>query len=242
MKKIFGFFLFILISTQAFANSSNWFSSFSHHNENYATLGDTKDQLKGQIGFKYKVIEDIDFYVGYTQVIIWSVYNTKQSTSPRDINYNPELFYRKDFFWLMHTQLNLIPFEHKSNGRADQNEREYNLVGASIINTINFKNFDLFFGMKFYKLFGVGDDNYDIGNYIGLGQHTIGVKTKFLLREELGIGFLIGTSGYVTKTYNLSISLTKQYGLYFQIYDGYCETLIAYAVKDTHYRAGITFR
>jgi outer membrane phospholipase A len=84
-----------------------------------------RSEGKGQLSLKARPAEAIPLYFGYTQLMIWDIF--KSSLPMRDINFNPEVFYRlsfgepQDLRWL-----DVGIFEHESNGLNENRSRSWN--------------------------------------------------------------------------------------------------------------------
>ena len=85
-------------------------------NDSYK-MADTKLGL----GFKYQVIEDMNLYFAYSEYFFWD--REVKSLPFRDINHNPEIFYRQDIQqrWLEYIDWGI--YEHMSNGQAGDYSR-----------------------------------------------------------------------------------------------------------------------
>jgi hypothetical protein len=70
--------------------------SLSFYNPLYILFGNKDDQVKVQLSFKYDlfygIINNLGLYLAYTQLMDWRLYD--KSSPFRDINFNPEVFWR----------------------------------------------------------------------------------------------------------------------------------------------------
>ncbi len=85
--------------------------------QNNYSMADTKLGL----GFKYQIIEDLNLYGAYSEYFFW---DREQNSKPfRDINHNPELFYRQEINhrWLEYIDWGI--YEHMSNGQSGDDSR-----------------------------------------------------------------------------------------------------------------------
>lgn len=100
----------------------------------YFLLGEP--QTKAQVSLKAEIIRDASFYLGYTQLVFWDLF--KESRPFRDLNYNPEGFYR---WWILKSAAGIPAenrpavssrwvdvgiIEHESNGKAGPDSRSWN--------------------------------------------------------------------------------------------------------------------
>jgi len=91
------------------------------HRPIYGILG--KNDSKISFSFKGKFVESFDLYVGYSQLMMWNIY--KHSAPLRDVNYNPELFYRYTFGTDQARWIDIGFYEHESNGFDDTTSRSW---------------------------------------------------------------------------------------------------------------------
>lgn len=207
------------------------------------------------ISFKYRVVEDLDLFFGYTQLMFWD--RNKESSPFKDINYNPELFYR--FYiqnsWL--TSIDLGLYEHKSNGLAGEFSRSWDrqylqfnteyeyLSWFNIPRKINWT-------LKYFKLWeGLLDDNRDIGKYIGNLSQRITIEDHFnfgaLSATELYFEFNAGGNnkmdfsmggieiGYIFNCQFFGLNPR----IYVQAFNGYGHSLLQYKEVEHAIRMGL---
>ncbi|MGZ3671259.1 MAG: phospholipase A [Bdellovibrionota bacterium] len=95
----------------------------SAYKPSYTVVG--KNDGKIQLSFKARPASAFALYFGYTQLMMWDIY--KSSAPMRDVNFNPEVFYRftlgdkEELRWI-----DFGPFEHESNGFDGANSRSWN--------------------------------------------------------------------------------------------------------------------
>jgi len=240
------------------------------HKPNYllATWDDTLDEqdknnepyeTKFQVSFKIPVTpEDKEWtlFFGYTQLSVWQMTNTSQSSPFRDNNYEPELmlYYvpQQAFFGSGRIRLiNFGLFNHQSNGQSGEKSRSWN---RSYIETVLEYNTNHYLGLKAWHRWEEdkkdgpndpkGDDNPDIEDYIGHGE------IKYLYASK---DFNFGITGrdnfhYKKDRYgSYQLDLTFPVGLfvkddlriYIQYFDGYGETLIDYNQRRKRFGVGV---
>jgi len=92
-------------------------------------------QTKAQFSLKARVVRGWDLYFAYSQLIVWDLF--KESRPFRDLNYNPEGFYRwsiggrpadlppEDRARISNRWIDLGFYEHESNGKAGDASRSW---------------------------------------------------------------------------------------------------------------------
>lgn len=96
---------------------------FSPYKPTFFVVG--KKEGKGQFSLKARPTEAFPLYAAYTQLMMWDIF--KASAPMRDLNFNPELFYRheigdeKELRWI-----DFGIFEHESNGKNGGDSRSWN--------------------------------------------------------------------------------------------------------------------
>lgn len=209
-------------------------------------------------GFKYQIIEDLNLYGAYSEYLMW---DRREDSAPfRDINHNPELFYRQDapLNWLEYVDYGL--FEHMSNGQAGEASRSIDrryirfktrplnrvtqFFGMTENITIEFKYFDYISGSM--------SDNRDYNNYVASCQ------LKLVTTQIFNFGILKDTETYIIitpgknpKTIDFdrgSIEIGHIFNwefwglnprIYLQAFNGYGENLLDYDHMQHAIRLGL---
>ena len=83
------------------------------HKPLYFLMG--RPHTKIQISFKIGLIQRVPIYLGYTQLLIGDLFVADPGF--RDVNYNPEIFYRLSLPLADHW-IDFSPYEHESNGKG----------------------------------------------------------------------------------------------------------------------------
>jgi phospholipase A1/A2 len=97
-------------SIALFSYKPMYFGYTTDHNEANRT-----GEAKLQFSFKYALIEESSFYLGYTQKAFWSIDSI--SAPFKETNYAPELFYTFSFnSWFEYLQLGF--WKHESTGES----------------------------------------------------------------------------------------------------------------------------
>jgi phospholipase A1 len=210
-----------------------------------------KADMKGQISFKVPVVEGTGLYIGYTQLFIWDVY--KPSGPMRDVNYNPEAFYRFNLNGSHYTALDLGLFEHESNGLAGTSSRQWNRTYLRFHE--EYKKAEsalhLIWEAKVWYQFMDDPGNVDIERYRGtyeLNMTLAGMGHTILNINDLTLRIFPGgpstadiTRGGQELDWRIMGSKRLLVPIFIQLYHGYGENLLDYKRKQWMLRAGIGF-
>jgi phospholipase A1/A2 len=227
---------------------------------------EAKFQLSGKVRLFPKLGKYFDFWVAYTQISFWQLYNSPFSSPFRDTDYEPEGFftYRTKRYinlfdsHLLDLRIINVGFVHQSNGRARPLSRSWNRVFAEFGFERVFdreqkegrNEFDLFVKL-WYRIpeDRQNDDNPDIEKYLGYGEiHGIyywkTCRFGMMLRNNLRTG---GNKGALQIDMGIpfgSIPLLKcfasnRFSLYIQYVNGYGESLLDYNSSSNRLSAGI---
>ena len=210
-------------------------------------------EAKFQLSFKAPVAEslikdeDVLFF-GFTIQSYWQMYNSDVSSPFRETNYQPEFFYgfTNDLEvgeW--RNLVNLIGIEHQSNGRSQPLSRSWNRLYAQIV----WENNNWLFMFKpWYRLPEKektepnqpdGDDNPDIGDYMGFFEfsthyqwddQTFSMMLRNNLRSENNRGAI---------QLDWTFPMGKRFKGYAELFHGYGESLIDYNHKTTRLGIGV---
>jgi len=219
----------------------------SKHNDSYMISGDPDTKIK--FSFKYGFTDwKLDLYLAYTQAMFWDL--KKESKPFSDVNYNPELFYRLWFDNLFINFIDIGLYEHKSNGKAGDDSRSYDMcyLKFSFLFNLYSKTF-LSFINKFYYLYRLDNTNLDIREYIGFYDASIRIHNIDLGSVFISTYFSWFAGGEKSnflnkgaKTVGVSLSFFNlKPSIFLEFYDGYNESLLKYNKKETAYRIGLIF-
>lgn len=201
-------------------------------------------ELKFQISLLHQVGQT-PFYLGYTQVAYWRWFDTERSRPFREINFNPEVWYRFDRGRLPVDWLGVdVGYEHESNGEGVADSRSW----------------DRFYLRPWFeegrwrgqlKLWyrlpedpkkapddPSGDDNPDILDYYG--HHEARLAYRFSGGDRLAVTTRYAYSddrGSVKLDY--AIATDGDGYFFFQLFSGYGESLQTYRASRT--RIGVGF-
>jgi phospholipase A1/A2 len=200
--------------------------------------------------------EKLDFWLGYTQLSFWQVYNSAFSAPFRDTNYTPEGFftYRTKYNFLDLDLLNLriinAGFVHQSNGRSRPLSRSWNRLFTEFGFEKVFdkepgkdrNEFNLFV-KAWYRLpeSAQDDDNPDIEKYMGYGEirgvyYWKNYRFGMMLRNNLRTN----NKGALQLDLSLPISMcSDKISFYIQYFNGYGESLLDYNSNSNRISAGI---
>ncbi|MBC7539647.1 MAG: phospholipase A [Bacteriovorax sp.] len=176
-KKIAFLFCLILVNVaradefedatkMIFGNDSK--NKFLYYHPTYFIFG--KDDLKLQFSGKYRVANKFDLYLGYTQTMYWSIYYTSQPF--KDINYNPELFYRivdEKYQFLKSLDLGFI---HSSNGKDGEASRSINRLYVKTNLATKIGRHHLIGDLMFYDIITKEKNNKEIRKNMGYWDFT----------------------------------------------------------------------
>jgi phospholipase A1 len=246
---IFKAILFCLVLIPGVLYPGEQDGPIARYDDIYFIFGSPNSKI--QISFKYRFINNLDLYLAYTQVMFWDL---GQESSPfKDVNYNPDLFYRLKLNVGMFKSLDFGFFDHKSNGRDGENTRTFNRSYLRLNMKSRFnKNWSFRFVNKFYTIYRLDDTNIDIREYMGFWEGKISIVNNyddFLDRAEVYFRMFSGgrDSSLISKgAKEVGISVRLGYGkffplIFFQYYDGYVESLLEYNQYHKSYRIGILF-
>ncbi len=218
----------------------------------YFLYGNPDSKL--QLSFKLQLLERWKFYFGYTQLMFWEL---REDSKPfRDLNFNPEIFYRyqksEDADW--HVDLGI--WDHESNGRSGEESRSWDRSFVRYSFKLrNAKSPELFFDTKlwFAPTKSFDTTNNDIQRYRGFWEINV-TATNFLGgyfdRHDLSFRLYPGgpsgsdpTRGGQELTFRF-IGAFKPLALpmlTLQLFNGYGENLLDYRNRRTMFRVGIGF-
>ena len=175
MKKIVLLSIIVLPLFSSITNIIEWFPSDSTrltpYNESYILLH--PNDTKIQTSFKYNVFSQ--FYISYTQLIYWDLFS--KSSPFKDINCNPEIFYRLKFNNKFFVKFLQAGYFHKSNGKdgiADRSMDRVNVTSSADIFVTSRVN--VMWKQEYWYNFHVSSRNKDVFEYIGFQKQDLIVK------------------------------------------------------------------
>ena len=229
MKKLFLILIFLFFSSYCFANNITIYKS------NYFICGDSEDQAKLQISFKYQILDNKNIFISYSQYLFWHVYTKSQPI--REINYNPELFYRNTS-WISFLTYTQYGYEHMSNGEGlGGQSRGFERIYFQTEKQLNFYNITFGLNLKLFYIFAESRGSYKAySKYYEANSFLDFKDNKFLVTCG---GF---NKGYIElkfisyKLFNINPRLCLQYRY------GYLENLLTCREKEERFRIGILLK
>lgn len=205
---------------------------------------------KVQVSFKVELVQHSNFFFAYSQLMFWDL---KEASAPfRDLNYNPELFYRvpfadpKDFIDL--------GVEHESNGKAGEDSRSWNRLYVRVAGPSDIlKSPKLNASAKVWFAQSNKDTNADIQRYRGVYEINLTATNflgKFADRHDAtfriyggGSSTLNPLGGGQELTFRFIPSIGSRTApmITLQVFNGYGESLLDYKSRRTIFRAGVGF-
>jgi phospholipase A1 len=205
-------------------------------------------ETKFQLSLKTKVWQGVignhgDLWLAYTQSSHWQVYNSLKSRPFRETNYEPEamLVFNTNYHVLgWNGRLLGIGLNHQSNGRSNPLSRSWNRVIADIGLergpwTIMIRPW---WRVPEKRL---KDDNPDISDYMGRGE--VQVVREWGANEFTLMGrhsLRKGSHSHGAMRFTWAFPIHSSLRGYFQIFNGYGESLIDYNHHATYVGLGIS--
>ncbi|WP_259395607.1 phospholipase A [Shewanella sp. SR43-4] len=209
-------------------------------------------EAKFQISFKFPIMYNVfgdngHLFFAYTNQSYWQVYNEEASSPFRETNHEPEVFMLFNNDWKIAGFTNSflgVGAVHQSNGQTNQLSRSWNRIYGSAI----FDRGPFALGLRVWWRIpedakedinsAKGDDNPDIGRYMGnfeltgvygLDEHRFTMLLRNNLRDN--------NRGAVELTWSYPIIGTLR--VYTQYFNGYGESLIDYNHHNQRIGIGI---
>ncbi len=222
---------------------------FERYKPSYFLLG--SPITKVQVSMKVQILRNSHLYFGYTQLMMWDLF--KESAPFRDLNFNPELFYRFRLGGENETARDLdIGNEHESNGKAGPDSRSWNRFYTRYTSTRLLPSKGIWWSAKLQYPYGMSrDDSKNLPKRRGIWELQIGLSdllgifevNEVILRLYGGgktrVNPLQGGQEITYREKNSSRALLLP--LYFQIFHGYGENLLDADEMRWGFRAGVGF-
>ena len=221
--------------------------ALSYYEPIYALVGNPTSRVN--FSFRYEPWRNFPLYLGYVQNIFWLL--NKRSRPFLDADFGPRLFYRFDLSYDDNEDyVDLIPYEHKSNGKGSLDSRSVDGAGAKISMRWEYLNWSFLSTLKGFWRYKISLRNKDIEDYVGpltIGLSATRFSYGFIKRSELSYHFY--SSGKMGPDFNRlshEITLSLRFfgekwlpSFYFQYFNGYGESILKYNEKDVIFRAGL---
>jgi outer membrane phospholipase A len=226
------------------------FLSFTPYKPMYFLIGNPES--KAQLSVKTRILRSFDLYVAYSQLMMWQIF--KPSAPMKDVNYNPEFFYRLPVSTESRDHwLDIGLFEHESNGIGTGNSRSWNRTYFRYHSrTPSDRGHSLIWTAKAWIPYLLGPTNPDILKYRGLWEVNVELAhfwSAFLEPGSVifriypgGPSFMNPLQGGQELTFRAQ-SRWQQLLLpiVFQLFHGTGESLLDYREEIWRFRAGIGF-
>jgi phospholipase A1 len=222
-------------------------SNILRHRPIYVLAG--KPDTKVEISFKLRLVQKVDLFLGYSQMMFWQL--TDESSPFRDVSYNPELFYRLKVdqgFW---DALD-IGIEHQSNGKDGDASRSFDRAYVQFNTIFGLGNRKVTWDTRFFAFYDKDETNKDISDYMSFWNTKLALTDVFggvLEKGEAYVMFFPG--GMYSNKWDrggTEVGLKfrfKTFGaipyFFIQGYSGYSESLLNYNEYVKSYRAGFLF-
>ena len=219
-------------------------SKFFFYKPNYFVFG--AHDLKIQFSAMYNFGESFNLNLGYTQTMLWRVYDSSQPL--RDVHYQPDIFYR----FKKSPQSEVTSYDlgvaHNSNGFSGRESRSVDRLYFKT--NYHFKNggHSLIGYLNLYHVIGYDLTNRDIRKFWGYwdlyARYTHLIRfTKAHMDAEFRVfaGSKVvnfGRGGRMVGLIHHFNSRSFHPSLYLQYYGGYSETLIDYNRPNEELRFG----
>jgi phospholipase A1 len=219
------------------------------YRSDYFMLGNPSSKLN--VSFKINVLEDTGWYFAYTQLMMWDLWADSQPM--RDLNYNPETFYR--FIFNQENNLWLdLGLEHESNGLAGDLSRGWNRVYLRYSSSATLPmEHGLFWSVKAWFPFGYDSTSLDIAKYRGLYEFEVTIRNMLEIlfdRDDFtlriypgGPSFINPLSGGQELTLRFNFKFMRNFLPIFviQFFHGCGENLLDDSKEHLELRAGVGF-
>lgn len=249
--KVWWPLLFVFSSAWAYVDETiRPITSFTPYRPTYFLSGEP--DTKAQVSFKFPLLKQVPLHFAYSQLMMWDLF--KKSSSPiRDVNANPDIFYRLDLGqhkWRRRLDLGL--YEHESNGKADAASRSWDRFYLRYEQFADQQNPKFHGSIKVWLPFNKDANNQDILYYRGLGELNLtffSLMPSWFVRDYLTLRIYPGgnshfdfTKGGQELTWRGSLKGDSFLPmLVLQFFHGTGENLLDYRDEHLGLRGGIGF-
>lgn len=220
----------------------------SLHKMNYAIVGG--HDLKLQYSFKYRPVDDVNFFLAFTNYMLWDIY--ADSIPIIDNNFNPEAFYRflENDRWLVSADAGYV---HISNGSDGSSSRSIDRLFVRGHKTGTLAGRDYYASANVYAILAKGEFNPDYSDYLGFWDLTFWWRNVFKQQEGMGLDLQYqrtsGQNGSLFTEGNNVVGLQYRIPslprfnptLYVQWFNGYGEVILDYNNSHEELRGGISW-
>lgn len=221
---------------------------FERYKPTFFLIG--KPFTKAQVSFQIQVIRQIPLNLAYTELFMWDLF--RPSSPFRDLNYNPEVYYRIDLSKEEGRTLDIGIIDHESNGKAGPESRSWNRTYVRYSQGMMGKDRKWSWTLKAWVPYTIDDPTGDLLEHRGVWEFQIAgsslLQSLFEVNELVlriyagGKSRLDPTRGGQELTYReKESSRAFLLPLYFQIFHGYGENQLDAGDNRWGLRAGIGF-
>jgi phospholipase A1 len=218
----------------------------------YALIGDPDTKM--QLSFRVKMLPLTGLYAAYSQVMLWRLW--EPSKPFRDLNYNPEIFYRFELGDAPSWYVDLGLYEHESNGRDGLQSRSWDrsYVRYSMTHKLSSTSrARIHWNVKAWVPYNYDYDNTDIARYRGLYEAQVSLVDAFgfwLDRSDITLRFYGGGPSHVnplgggqeiTIRFAPRLLSSSAAQIVIQYFHGYGENLLDFDREKSVFRAGLGF-
>lgn len=218
----------------------------------YALIGDPDTKLN--LSFRVRMLPLTGLYAAYSQTMLWRLWETSKPF--RDINYNPEVFYRFELGDAPTWYVDLGLYEHESNGRAGLESRSWDrsYVRYSMTHALSSTSrARIHWNIKAWVPYNYDYDNKDIARRRGLYEGQISLVDAFgswLDRSDITLRFYGGGRSHMnpfgggqelTIRFAPRVLSSSAAQIVIQYFHGYGENLLDYDREKSVFRAGLGF-
>lgn len=225
-------------------------SFFTPYKDNYLSVGRMKMKdggapfsgedldIKFELGMTFSFFDNSESFefldplrFGYSQRSWWNI--TEESSPFTEHNYNPEMFWRFD-----HPLVDIIGFEHQSNGQSGADSRSWDRLYAQKSFALT-ERFSV--DLKLWSVVSDEENNADIRDYLGSAQLSLSFEPndRTVIRARM-----IKGHRHDKISYQADIRYRRPWlnsAFYMAYYEGYGEALISYNQKSRSLRVGLYF-
>lgn len=203
---------------------------------------------KLQISFKYRPLEEIPLYATYTQLAFWELLS--DSVPFRDVNYNPEFFYRLKIESGLLDSLDM-GYEHLSNGAPRTTSRSLDRIFAELHMQAATNGGTWEFSLRGRQPLKRDEDTADYDRYAGGTLLLQGRLTQVFdgIFDQGSVYFKISPGGrwleelkYGSQEVGFSFRLNGLRlapAIFIQYFHGFAESMISYKEEEQNLRIGI---
>lgn len=229
--------------------SERQFIQLNRYKPVYFIYGNPDSKL--QLSLKAMLFRNFNLYFAYTQLMLWTL--TEKSAPMRDINFNPEVFYRLKLTKDADGFLDFGFYEHESNGRSGKLSRSWDRAYLRWTSRTSLGDSRrLVWSFKAFAPYNLDNENKAIARYRGLWELSTtltGFLSPIFDISEVTFRLYPGGPSHTNPLrggQELTIrakwaSRTLLSPIVWQIFHGYGEYLLDYNERKFIVRVGLGF-